>query len=58
MLLGGSKAPGAVVEANSGQKAADCYVKIYLGGGKGVALEIRQAWRGRRRRQGRRGVRR
>ena len=50
------EAPGAVVEANGGHKVAECYVKRYFGNGKGAALEIRQAWRGRRR-QGRRGVR-
>ena len=47
--------PGAVVEENGVQKAAECYVKIDFGGGKAAALEIRQAWRGRRR-QGHRGV--
>ena len=46
-----------MVEANGGQKKAECYVKIDLGGGKGAALEIRKTWRGQRR-QGRRGVRR
>ena len=47
-----------MVEANGGQKADGCYVKIDFGGGKGAALEIWKAWRRRRRRQGRRGVRR
>ena len=56
-LLGGRESPGAMVEANCGQKLAECYVKIYFCGGKGAALEIWQAWREQRRRQGRSGVR-
>ena len=55
-LRGGREAPGVVVTENGGQKAAECYIKIDFGGGKGAALEIWQAWRGRRR-QGHRGVR-
>ena len=47
-----------MVEANGGQKAAECYVKRCFGGVKRVALEIRQAWQDRKRRQGCRGVRR
>ena len=38
------EALGAVVEVNGGQKAAECYIKRYFGGSKGVALEIRQVW--------------
>ena len=56
-LRGGREAPRDVVEAIGGQKAAECYVKRDFGGGKGAELEIRQAWR-ERRRQGHRGVRR
>ena len=48
-LRGSREAPEAVVAANGGQETAECYVKIYFGGGKGESLEIRQAWRGRRR---------
>ena len=40
----GGEAPESVVEANCGQKAAACYVKIYFVGGKGAALEIRKEW--------------
>ena len=47
-----------MVNENGGQKAAECYVKIYFGGDKGSVLEIRQAWRERRRRKGYRGFRR
>ena len=43
-LQGGREAPGAVVEE------IGCYVKGYFGGSKGAALEIRQAWKNRRRR--------
>ena len=43
------EAPGAVVEANGGQEAAECYVQRDFVSGKGATLEIRQAWRGRRR---------
>ena len=46
---------GAVVGANGVQKATEFYVKKYFGCGRGAALEILQAWRGRRR-QGRRVV--
>ena len=35
---------GAVVEENGGPEAAKCNVRIEFGGGKGAALEIRQAW--------------
>ena len=35
------------VAANGGSEAADYDVRRYFGGGKGVALVIRQAWRGR-----------
>ena len=35
------------MEANIGHKAAECYIKRDFGGGKGAALEIRKAWRGR-----------
>ena len=52
---GGGGEPGAVVESNGDQEAAELYVKRYFGGGKGAALEIRQAWQGRRR-QGSSGV--
>ena len=45
-----------MVEANDRQKSAECYVKIYFGGGKGAALEIWKVWWGKRR-QGCRGVR-
>ena len=45
------------MEENGVQKAAEYYVKRYFGGGKGAALEIRQAWRERRRIQGYRGIR-
>ena len=45
-----------MVEANGGQKADECYVKIVLGGRKGPTLEIQKAWKGRRR-QGCRVVR-
>ena len=45
-LRGTRETPGAVVATNSGQEAYECYVKRYFGGGKGEALEIRQAWRG------------
>ena len=48
--------PGAVVEANGGQKSAECYVKRYFVGGKGVGLEIQNVLQGRRI-QGSRGVR-
>ena len=43
---GGGGVPGAVVGANGGQKATECYVKRDSGGGKGVAFEILKAWRG------------
>ena len=46
-----------MVKANGGQKSNECYVKRYFGGSKGAALEIRQAWKERRRRNGRRGFR-
>ena len=32
------EAPGAVVEANSGQKPAECYIKTDFGSDKGTAL--------------------
>ena len=38
---------GSMVAKNSGQEAADFYVKRDFGGGKGAALEIRQVWWGR-----------
>ena len=56
MLGGGREAPGSMVEANVDQKVAGWYVKRNFGGGKGVAMEIRQAW-WEPRRQGRRWVR-
>ena len=56
-IRGRREAPGAVVASKGVHKAAECYVKINFGDGKGVALEIRQALRGRRR-QGYIGVRR
>ena len=46
-----------MVGTNGDQKAAECYVKIYFGGGKGTVLEIRKVWRERRGRQVLRGVR-
>ena len=49
MLRGGREAPGGMVEENGGQKASECYLKRDFGNGKGTALEIRKAWRGRRR---------
>ena len=55
-LRGRREEPGAVVAENGGQKADECYVKRDFDGGKGAALEIWQAWQGRRRRQCRRGV--
>ena len=48
-LLGREEAPGAVVEANGGQGAAEFYIKRDLGGSKGTEVEIRQEWQGRRR---------
>ena len=44
------------MEANGGQKEAECYDKRYFGGSKGAALEIRKAWQERGRRQGSRLV--
>ena len=38
-----------MVESKGCQVAAECYIKIYFGGGKRALLENRQAWRGRRR---------
>ena len=40
---------GALLAENGDEETADCYVRRYFGGGKGVALEIRQAWQGQRR---------
>ena len=34
-------APGDVVEANGGHKAAEFYIKRCFGGGNGAVLEIR-----------------
>ena len=48
-LQGSKEVSGAVVESNGNQEAAEFYVKRYFGGDKGAALEIRQAWRERRR---------
>ena len=46
---GGGEDPGAVVGANSNHESSECYVKINFNGGKGEALKIWNAWRGRRR---------
>ena len=36
----------AVVAKNSGSEATEGYVRIYLGGGKGLAMGVRHAWQG------------
>ena len=43
-LQGREEAPGSVVTANGSPEAADYDVKRNFCGGKGEALEIRQAW--------------